>query len=84
MSLSEQVDEFTKSIQDILQTKQTECFDAEAQDESDKVNRKFKFWKSKPSMIWKSIQKFYSEHSKFELKNIQFQIMEIQTFHDME
>ena len=44
MSLSKQVDEFTKSIQDILQTKQTTCFDAKAQKQSDEVNKKFKLW----------------------------------------
>merc|ERR1711911_416539 len=27
-------------------------------------------------MIWTSIQKFHSEHSKFKLKDIQFQVME--------
>ena len=76
MSLSEQVDEFTTSIQDILQSKQTKCFDVEEQRLSDEVNKKFQFWKSKPSMIWTSIQKFHSEHSKFKLKDIQFQVME--------
>ena len=75
MSLSKQVDEFTKSIQDIIQTKQTKCFNAAAKKHSDEVNKKFKFWKSKPTMIWTSIQKFHSEHHKFKLKNIQFQIM---------
>ena len=75
MALSEQVDEFTKSIQDILQNKQTKCFDVEAQEKNDDNNIKFKSWKSKPSLIWKSIQKFHSKHSKFKLKDIQFQIM---------
>ena len=75
MSLSKQVDDFTKLVQDFLQTKQTKVFDAEAQNLSDEVNKRFKSWKSKPSMIWTSIQKFYSEHSKFKLKDIQFQIM---------
>ena len=55
---------------------QTKCFDTKAQKQSDEVNKKFKSWKSKPSMIWTSIQKFHSEHSKFKLKDIQFQIME--------
>ena len=76
MSLSKQVDDFTKLVQDFLQTKQTKVFDAEAQKLSDEVNKKFKSWKSKPSMILTSIQKFRSEHSKFKLKDIQFQIME--------
>ena len=76
MSLSEQVDEFTGSIQDILRNKRTKSFDAKAQKISDEVNKKFKSPKSKPSMIWSSIQRFYSEHSKFKLKDIQFQIME--------
>lgn len=75
MSLSEQVDEFTKSIQHICQSKETIIFDSVAQKLSDEVNEKFKSWKGKPSMIWKSIRKFHSEHSKFKLKNLQFQIM---------
>ena len=70
MSLSNQVDEFEKSIQDILQFKKTKCFDDDAQKQSNAVNNKFKSWKSKPSMIWTSIQKFHSEHSKFKLKEI--------------
>ena len=75
MSLSKQVEEFTKSIQDIHQSRQTIRFDPAAQNLSDELNRKFKFWKGQHSMIWKSIQTFHSEFSKFKLKDLQFQIM---------
>ena len=67
MSLSKQVDEFTKSIQDIHQSRQTIRFDSAAQKLSDELNRKFKFWKGQHSMIWRSIQTFHSEYSKFKL-----------------
>ena len=40
MSLSKQVDDFTKLVQDFLQTKQTKVFDAEAQNLSDEVNKR--------------------------------------------
>ena len=75
MSLSEEVDEFMKYIQDILKSKQIICFDSYAKKLSDEVNRKFKSWKNKPSMIWKSIQTFHSDYSKFKLKELQFQIL---------
>ena len=45
MSLTNQVDEFEKSIQDILQFKKTKCFDDDAQKQSNAVNKKFKSWK---------------------------------------
>ena len=75
MSLSKEVDEFMKYIQDILKSKQIICFDSYAKKLSDEVNRKFKSWKNKPSMIWKSIQTFHSDYSKFKLKELQFQIL---------
>ena len=75
MSLFQHVNELTKSIQDIQQSKKTKCFDSAEQKLSEELNRKFKFWKSKPTMIWKSIQTFHSEYSKFKLKDLQFQIM---------
>ena len=74
MSLSK-VNEFITSIQNMCQSKQTKSFDSVAQKLSDEVNRKFISWKGKPTMIWKSIQRFHSDHAKFKLKELQFQIM---------
>ena len=73
--MSQAFDEFTKSLQVVLDTRQIKCFNTEEQKMSEEVNKKFKSWKGKPSMIWKSIQSFHSvEHYKFKLKDLQFQV----------